>query len=147
MDYTKDINNIIEKVLTEKTFNLEIVEEIKKLREMPEKLAEADEQIKALTTKNQELNTEVIQMRAKAEEVNQREIDVEKREREQTIKDVENKAKDTLLKEYKDVMSLVFRNTTVRENLYNSKSVYRESGGYANQYNESEVITKDVVTE
>lgn len=147
MDYNKEINTIIERALTEKTFNLEIIEEIKKLRELPEKLEEANKQLETIRLTNSTLTKELSELKNREIDVTAREKVIAEKEIEQRITDEKNKSKDIILKEYKDVMSLVFRNTTVRENLYNNKMVYHQSGGYPNQFNESESINKEVIVE
>ena len=142
MDYKKDIDLIIEKALTEKTFTLEIIDEIKKLRELPDALEKAKTQIDVLLEEKTELLTKVGVFQAKEDEVKTREATLVKREREQELKEVEFKWKDYLLADYKNMMSLVFRNTTIRESRLGSVPV--ESNGYIQTQSTSEHITKEV---
>ena len=57
MEHAKEIQNIIEKVLVEKTFSLEIIEQIKKLRDDVVSLESANERMKKELIKNELLAT------------------------------------------------------------------------------------------
>jgi len=147
MDYNKEINSIIERALTEKTFNLEIIEEIKKLRELPGMIEEANKRIEVLVKENTEIFSQLNVFKGKEADLVKREEEITKRERAQELTDVKNQSKDLILKEYKDVMNLVFRNTTVRENIYSNKQVQVSNNGYSSQMPESENINREITKE
>ena len=139
-DYTQQINNLIETVLTEKTFNLEIVEKIKELRELPAKVKELEEKEFELRSKLADVKKENEVLNLSASKVKERETAVVIKERELELKGVEMKWKDYLLDEYKSMMQMVFRNTTIRENRLGSVPV--ESNGYINTHPTNETIDR-----
>jgi uncharacterized protein (DUF3084 family) len=140
MNYQQDINNIIEKALTEKTFTLEIIDEIKKLRELPEKLEQASVQIDSLLKERAELQALNSTLSSQKSNVEEREKAVALKERELEIKEIKSTFAETRLNDYKSMFDLVFRNTQVRENIYKSGTVPVESGGYVSDRNTSSSV-------
>lgn len=129
-NYNQEIDSIVEKAVTEKTFSLEIVDQIKQLKELPEKLEKAEERISELTKKNTELTTNNNTLVAKADDVTNRELAVIQVEKKQEITNVENKWKEKMLYEYKEMMSLVFRNQAIKKSTCGVMPVSNVNNGY-----------------
>jgi predicted RNase H-like nuclease (RuvC/YqgF family) len=128
INYKEQIDHIIETALTEKTFTFEIIDEIKKLKELPPIVEELNKKVNELNSEKEQLKSELDTLKLMTESVKKREQDVLVKERTLELKEVENIWKDNLLNEYKNMMSLVFRNTTIRENKFGTVPV--ERNGY-----------------
>lgn len=148
MDYNKEINSIIERALTEKTFNLEIIEEIKKLRELPEALEVASKQIETLLKEKSELTTKVTSLEVNEASVNERELAVATREQELTILELKAEFNKTRADEIKEMFGIVFKNPVLKENVYKSSQVQvKDNSGYSTSMPESENVQKTVEIE
>lgn len=138
-NYNQEVDSIVEKAVTEKTFSLEIIDQIKKLKELPKKLEEADERIEILTKENARLTVDNTALVKKADDVVRREKAVAEKEQEQKIIDERNKGIVTRLQDNKDMMTLIFRNTTIRENRFGIVPIADNSGYFQQQSTSSNV--------
>jgi predicted RNase H-like nuclease (RuvC/YqgF family) len=127
-NYIEEIDSILHKAVTEKTFTLEIVEQIKELRKLPELVTEQNTKILELEKKNSDQHNIIAKLELDEANIKAREKAVAEKERAIELKEIEFKWKDNLLNEYKNVMTLVFRNQTIRQNKFGSVPV--EVNGY-----------------
>lgn len=139
-NYKKEIDDILHKAVTEKTFTLEIVEQIKELRKLPELVEQKDDQIASLNKLVQELTLDKNTLLNQKTNVEVKEKTLNEKERALELKEVEFRWKDNLLSEYKNMMSLVFRNQTIRQNKFGSVPIER------NGYIESSSMTENTET-
>ncbi len=141
MDYKKEIDAIIETALAEKTFNLDIIDEIKKLKDLAVELEEVRADLTEKNTLVSNLRDELADQKS-ALETSEGEL-ASLREREEKLREKELRAEfaDTRLADYKEMVGLVFRNPVLKEQTFRHSNVQRESGGCIMSYPEDENST------
>ncbi len=151
MTKKEEINSLIEGLIVEKTFSLEIVEKIKTMRDsfiaMEEKEKTTHEQNIILQKENSslsELNSKLI---TKDFDVSTREAVVSKKESKQALEDLKLEHANQRATEIRELFGIVFKNPVVRESVYNNKSSslnnYGQSGNENSNENGGRTIEKE----
>jgi regulator of replication initiation timing len=142
MTTTDEITKLVEKVLVEKTFSLEIIDQIKKIRDdyndLEKKFKEKETINKELYETNLKLSTENSDLKSKGESVSNREKIVAEKESKQALNDLELKQAQESKTEIKELFGIVFKNPIVRENVYKNKAIPNNQYGGYNTASESE---------
>lgn len=147
MEITKEIDDIIEKALVDKTFSLEVIEKIKELKERVIELDSVKEENKNLKKSLTTAETEIGYKEGALENWNKREEELKTREAKVTESETKAASAETRLSDYKEMFGIVFRNPVLKETVFKSSQVQRESGGYPIQVPESESINTETVSE
>jgi hypothetical protein len=95
---------------------------------LPEIVEQKDDQIASLNKLVQDLTLDKNTLLNQKTNVEEKEKTLNKKEQLLELKEVEFKWKDNLFNEYKNMMSLIFRNQTIRQNKFGS--VPLERNGY-----------------
>lgn len=150
MENQKEFEALIEKILTEKTFSLEIIETIKSLKEKAafceKSLEERDSVVKDLSTKltearNNEKNalSELNDARMLLEKIEEKEAKMDK-----TIYELDfqrNRAN-----EIKELFGVVFKNPMVQKTVFENESKSINGSTYATESNSKSVTeSKQVI--
>lgn len=142
MTFQEEVNKLIEKALVEKTFSLEIVEQIKKMRDdyisMEASLKSSKENNDNLFKRNQELETENTTLKARDVNVSSREKVVKEKEDKQALEELKLQNAIESKKEIKELFGIVFKNPVVRSNVYKNTSVPVAQNGYVSNLSGSE---------
>jgi organic radical activating enzyme len=151
IEYKKQIEEIIETALTEKTFSLEIIEKIKSLRdgfaEAIEKNKELEEDLRKLRAEHSVTVEKLSKTKLTLEECQIREAELVKREKEQDKKDYELEFQKKRAEEVKELFGIVFRNPTLKESVYKNTTVPISQNGYIQSATGSESEQKTTTTE
>lgn len=150
-DVFKDIDAILAGAVEEKTFSLEAVERIKKMRDeyaaMTTSLATCEENLK---TSQAALTSAQIENSA----FKQREMDLVSREEKVAEKEKKQELNEAELKHAKErhtdvlsMFSIVFKNPAVRETVYRNTSTPIAQNGYATTVNGTENETRQTEKE
>lgn len=147
----EEINKLVDDLIVEKTFSLEIVEKIKKMRDdflaMEEKEKQTSERNSELTTQNSKLVEENNRLKAHDEGVTNREKVVAEKEAKQALQDLKLEHAVDKHKEMKELLGIVFKNPVVRETAYKNTNVPVAQNGYVSNFAGSESEGKTVEKE
>ena len=142
----EEINVLIEKAVNEKTFSLEALDSIKRMRDdfkaIEDTYQRTEEAYRKQSAEMSNIQSENISLKEKAGDVTRREKEVEKKEKEIYIMELNLKHAEQRREDISHMFETVFRNTTIRESVtrYGSKS---SNNGYANE-NTNESETREV---
>lgn len=116
-DYQKKISEIIEQVLTEKTFNLEIVEKIKRLREdvsfLTSEVERLNKEKEDLEKRNEDLSQKLADTEESLNSLKSKEKEILKREKNIEKMQYELEFQKARAEEIRQLFEIVFRNPTV----------------------------------
>lgn len=142
MTFQEEVNKLIEKALMEKTFSLEIVDQIKRMRDdyisMETSLERTTELNKGLVKINTELSEQNNKLTAHDEDVSSREKVVKEKEDKQALETLKLQHAIEGKKDIKELFGIVFKNPVVRSNVYKNTSVPVSVNGYVNTHAGSE---------
>jgi DNA gyrase/topoisomerase IV subunit A len=146
MDYQKDIIDILDKALVEKTFDLEIVSKIKQLKDEHVNALKSIESLSKQIVDKDKLYSDVRAELDKAlklnEEYRAREREISKAEREAEKKDLEMKFQKERGNEIKEMFMHVFRNPSIVRN--KTMNIPVASNGYVSTQPGSEFETESI---
>ena len=140
-----ELTKLIDQMVQEKTFSMEGVAAINELREQAELMQKTIKQLQEsfkkenecanrLRNDNDALKGELKNWRAREEKLTNRESKITELEKDRAVA---NAKADT----FRECVGLVFRNTTVRENMVGTRPV-AESSGFVGQHGVNEDTTK-----
>lgn len=135
MDYKEKIEEVLTQVLTEKTFNIDVIEKIKSLKDGFESSTKLVDELKSrldfITKENTQLNQKNGELHIKLDTYIQRENDISDKEKNLAKTNYELEFQKKRADEIKELMMIVFKNPVVR------KSSYNNVNDYGNNKNES----------
>lgn len=147
----KELTDLVEKIVTEKTFSLEAAKQVEALKTSFEKTAADRDKISdILDQRNKQLDEkskEITKLQATLDAIG-KERDALKAEQEQAKKAIYEAAlHQSVALAYKDAMQIVFRPNSVRETIHRSTPVSVQptvnTSGYVTNYNSTEEVTKE----
>lgn len=148
MDYRKKIDEVIDQALTEKTFSLEIIEKIKSLRDGFQTALEKIDILEKNGIHDAKIIIDLRQdkeaLTKKVNDFTSREGALAEKEKQQDKSAYELDFQRKRAEEIKELVSLVFRNSILKETSWKSQNIPVPNGsGYHNMANGSENETKE----
>ena len=143
---TEELTKLIDKIVHEKTFSLDGVKAIDLLREKVESLEESHKRLfKKGRTDREEINKYVLKcgdLQRTVDDYSTREEKLEKRELAIWSLETTVKVQEARASTYKECVELIFRNTSLRREMYGNTPVPTDPNGYVSSGTISETVTE-----
>jgi len=152
------LNNIIEQLVAEKSLSLEVLEQLKRIKDESNILTSENKQhletIKnysenndKLINANKQLSSIIDGWKLRENNLISREKAVLDSEHKNEIQELKANYAISTLQEVKGVVEMVFKNVTVRKSIHKNKSIPVSNNGYVQNHNEYESYTEDQIEE
>ena len=145
MTEDKDLIKLIDELIHEKTFSLDAVEAVKNMRDIAQGLEKRNKELKkdALThlAKVNEYEDRITVLRSKDEDWREREAKLIKHENKAEELRLSNAVSNAKAETYKECVSLIFRNETLRREMLGSIPV-TDNTGYVMNHSTNETVSE-----
>ncbi len=132
MSAQSDLSELLERLVTEQTFSMDVLDKIKNLKDAAKKAADENESLKkkidSLSTESSQRYAELSVANNKIAEYSKREAEVSAQQRENELLRLKLELISGFKFEMKEIVMAAFRNTEIRQDMFGSLPV-SVSGG------------------